>query len=196
MTSLIHRRHAALASLALVFLLACKIHAQILATYLDGNSLPILRPGDTQPVVLFFIASDCPISNRLIPEMKRIAAEFAPAGVRFWFVYPNVTETPKDIREHFKAYTLSGDPITDPGAHLARLAGVTLTPEAAIFIPAASGPRTVYAGRIDNRYLAIGNERPHATRHDLEDAIAALLHGRQPQPPAGPPVGCSIVSAR
>jgi hypothetical protein len=70
---------------------------------------------------------------------------------------------------------------------------VVATPEAAVFVPDGSGWREVYHGRIDDRYLSFGHERPHATQHDLELAIGAALAHRPVPPPGGDPVGCAIM---
>jgi len=51
----------------------------------------------------------------------------------------------------------------------------------------------VYHGRIDDRYLEIGRERPTPTQHDLERAILNVLQHRSVQLPGGPAVGCGIV---
>ena len=51
----------------------------------------------------------------------------------------------------------------------------------------------LWHGRIDDRYLTFGTQRPAATRHDLADALNAALAGRQPTAPAAPPVGCAIL---
>jgi hypothetical protein len=51
----------------------------------------------------------------------------------------------------------------------------------------------VYRGRVDDRYLAIGREKPQPEHHDLELALTAALNGRIIPQPAGPPVGCSVV---
>ena len=164
----------------------------------SGRSVALLAPKNARAVVLLFIASDCPISNRYLPEMRRLKQKFLPRGVTFWFVYPNLTETSSTIRTHQAAY-MGGDGVrllTDPRQQLAHLTGVKVTPEAALLVPDGAGLRTVYAGRIDDRYLSIGSQRPQARRHDLEDAIEAALAGSPIQPPGGPAVGCGIVSTK
>ena len=55
-----------------------------------------------------------------------------------------------------------------------RLTGVTVTPEVAVM----QGERVLYRGRIDDRYVAFGVERPKATTHDLEDALTAAIAGK------------------
>jgi thiol-disulfide isomerase/thioredoxin len=156
--------------------------------------------GDARAIVLYFIASDCPISNRLLPEMLRIEQTFAAQRVRFFFVYPNSTETRATIAAHRAAYGIGrkigrkDTVLTDPGETLARLAGANTTPEAAILIPEGKTLKAVYSGRIDDRSISLGTERPAATRHDLADALAAVLAGRPVPPPGGPPVGCAFMT--
>ena len=188
----ISRVHPAVLILALLLASASGAHPQLTATNLLGASIPLSTP-QTRAVVLYFIASDCPISNRFLPEMKRLVDQYSAQDVRFWFVYPNATETPSSIRTHLHAFSI--DPaqvLTDPHQRLAQLANAHTTPESAIL---SSTLQPLYTGRLDDRYLAIGKERPRPTRHDLADAIAATLAGRHPDPPGGPSVGCTIVSA-
>jgi hypothetical protein len=166
---------------------------------LAGHPVASLGPPGARALVLFFIASDCPVSNRYFPEMERLRHAFTSQGVAFYYVYPNLTETAGSIHAHqaaFAAGAASLPTLTDPRQELARLTGARTTPEAAILVPAPSGLHTVYAGRIDNRYLSIGQERPSATRHDLEEAITAVLAHRPVPAPGGPPVGCAIVNTR
>ncbi len=162
-------------------------------TDLNGRPIERIAPAGTKAVVLFFAASDCPISNRYIPEIERLDREFSSQGVRFWWVYPNPEDTAGVVRRHDEQFDLHGDTVLDTDQRLTRMAQVTITPEVAVFVTNASGLREVYSGRIDNRYIALGLERPAATRHELEMAIsAALAHDPVPKP-GGPAVGCSIV---
>src|SRR5580765_1140354 len=94
---------------------------------------------------------------------------FGPKGVRFWLVYPNPTDTPALIRAHLKAFAYPDIALRDPDHALVKVAHPTVTPEAAVFDARGT---LVYRGRIDNRFVALGQERPSATRHDLQDALA------------------------
>jgi hypothetical protein len=161
---------------------------------LAGAPVTDLAPAGTRAVVLFFAASDCPISNRYLPEMARLEHEFADRGVEFLEVYPNPGDTAAVVRQHMAQF---GDPTKvtlDTEQTLVRMAHVTVTPEAAVFIRAGSGLREVYHGRVDDRYLDLGSERPRALRHDLEEAIASVLEDKPVPQPGGPPVGCAIVT--
>lgn len=157
---------------------------------LDGKPVSELAGPGIRIVVLVFSASDCPISNRYVPEIARLNREFSSQGVRFWWVFPNPEDTAQVVSQHVKDYAIHEDTLLDRDQALVKRAGATVTPEAAVF---TRGLREVYHGRIDDRYLDIGQERPQPQRHDLEAAIAAALAGKPIPQPGGPPVGCSIV---
>ena len=168
--------------------------ASTLAVDLDGRPVTQLAPPGSRAVVLFFAASDCPISNRYVPEMQRLTRQFEPSGVRVWFVYPNPGDSAKVVRAHDQEFSITANTALDNQQSLTQMAHATTTPEAAVFVPRGGGLQEVYRGRIDDRYLSLGTERPQATRHDLEDAIRAVLAGKPVPQPGGPPVGCSIVT--
>lgn len=171
--------------------------AQPFGTDLQGRPVDRLAAPGSKAVVLFFAASDCPISNRYIPEIERLQRATAADGVRFLWVYPNPGDTAPIVRAHDRQFAIAPDTISDTildtGQRLTALAHATLTPEVAILVPAASGWREVYRGRIDDRYVALGQERPHAMKHDLELAIRAVVANQPVPSPGGPTVGCSIV---
>jgi hypothetical protein len=164
--------------------------------HINGQPIISLAAPSTEAIVIFFVASDCPISNRYIPELQRIKNKFAAQHVVFWFVYPNVGETPDAVRQHAAAYGAEKNTLLDPHHELVALTHAQVTPESAILVPEHTGTeglRTVYQGRIDDRYLQIGQERPRAAQHDLERAIVDVLQHRSVQQPDGPAVGCGII---
>jgi hypothetical protein len=195
-------------SFALPLLAAVAVAAGSAAPYsgapfgVDLADHPVARLSDstTRAVVLLFLATDCPVSNRYLPEIRRLQAQFTPEHVAFWIVYPNPSDNSAAIRQHDVSFGPIAQEIRDPQQSLVRLAHAHITPEAAVLVPVAAGSRgqglrEVYRGRIDNRYLSFGVQRPAATRHDLADAIAAVLAKRPVPVPDGPPVGCAIIPA-
>jgi hypothetical protein len=165
-----------------------------LAIDVNGHPVTDLAPPGTRAVVLFFAASDCPISNRYIPEVQRIAKQFETLGVRVWFVYPNPGDDAKAVRAHDLEFAITANTALDTRQTLTRMAQVTVTPEAAVFVPQGTSLHELYCGRIDDRYIALGAERPQATHHDLKEAVRAVLAGKPVPQPEGPPIGCSIVT--
>ena len=57
-----------------------------------------------KPSSFIFTSTDCPISNRYAPEVRRIADAFAAKGVVFRLVYPNPSEDATAIRAAHGAY--------------------------------------------------------------------------------------------
>ena len=159
---------------------------------LDGPSAtdPFAAPAGVKAIVFLFTSTECPISNRYAPELRRLAATFVPHGVLFRLVYPNPAEDTAAIREHMAAFSYAGalQALRDPEHALVKAVGATITPEAAVY---ANG-RVRYRGRVDNRFVDFGVDRPAATEHDLHDAIAAILAGRPVPHPETQPVGCYI----
>jgi hypothetical protein len=139
--------------------------------------------------VLLFVRTDCPITNRYAPELKRLATEFSGHGVRFWLVYPDRSETNGDIDSHIQSYGFPGTPVRDPERSLERYAKATVAPEAAVF---GKNGGLVYHGRIDDQWVRFGLSRPEATRHDLELAIRDALEGKAAEPSETKAVGCYL----
>jgi hypothetical protein len=155
---------------------------------LEGTPVdPFAPPAKVR--VFVFVRTDCPVSNRYAPELRRLSGEFAPRGVAFSIVYADPAETCANIQRHTGEYEFPGTVIRDPSHVLVRRAKATVTPEAAVFSAAGE---LLYHGRIDNRFVELGKAMRTPTRHDLEDAIGAALDGR-PQPEAwAPPIGCYL----
>jgi len=167
--------------------------AQQYGTDLAGKPVDNLAGPNTRLVVLIFAASDCPISNRYVPEIARLHREFANRGVRFWWVFPNPGDTASVVARHVRDFSIAEDTILDSRQALVHMARATTTPEAAVFAVDSGSLHLLYRGRIDDRYLSIGTERPQPGVRDLEAAIEAALTGKAIPRAAGPPVGCTIV---
>lgn len=157
---------------------------------LSGRHLdPLEAPPGIKAIVFVFTTADCPISNRYAPELRRLHETFAAKGVLFWLVYPNPGEEPDAIRGHMKAFAYPMAALRDPRHELVRLAQVTVAPEAAVFDRRG---RMVYRGRIDDRYVDFGVDRPVPAHRDLEEALAATLAGRGVSNPRTRAVGCFL----
>jgi hypothetical protein len=159
-------------------------------TDLENRSVdPFLASESHKAIVFLFASVECPVSNRYAPVVKRLYDTYSPDGVAFWLIYPNPYDTPEAIEEHLKAFAYPVHALRDPKHELVKMVGARVTPEASVY----TAERTLaYHGRIDDRYVSIGVERPAATRHDLADAIAATLAGRPVQEAVTQGVGCFI----
>ena len=160
---------------------------------LDGRQVEPLLAKDAKAIVFIFIRTDCPLSNRYAPEVRRLDNKFAKSGVRFWLVYPDSDESGEIIRNHIKEYQYRLSALRDPEHKLVKMTGAQVTPEAAVFSPSG---RMIYRGRIDDRYVALGKARPAPTTRDLEQVLEAILEGRQITNKTTAAIGCFIPDLR
>ncbi len=155
---------------------------------LAGNAVDPLQANPGKPVVLIFVRTDCPISNRYAPTIQRLSAQYAGKAA-FWLVYPDKSESSAAIEQHLRAYGYKLPALHDPQHALVKLGQAQITPEVAVFD--ASG-QLVYHGRIDDWYVTFGHARPAPTTHELDDAVQAALKGAKPQVATASGIGCYI----
>lgn len=178
------------AAIALLTAPAVRAEEAIVLPDLEGQlHNPLAAGANTKAIVALFVSVECPVSNRYAPELQRIAARFAPDGVEFLLIYPNPAETPAAIREHVEAFGHPGRVLRDPEHLFVKASGVTITPEVAVFDAAG---HLAYRGRIDDRYVRIGLERPAPTRRDLVEALGETVGGRPVTLARTDAVGCFI----
>jgi hypothetical protein len=177
--------HIVLKTFLLSLLCACFSFAQ---TDLSGKPQDPFHSAASVRVLLF-VRTDCPITNRYAPEIKRIAGEFSPKQAEFWLVYPDRSETAAAIEAHIHDYQLPGTPLHDAQRVLVKRSLATVSPQAAVFDKTG---KLVYSGRIDDRYADYGKSRPEPSVHDLEDAIKATLAGKPVAQRQTKAIGCYL----
>ena len=141
--------------------------------------------------VLFFVSTDCPISNSFAPEIQRICRDYAAKGVGCSLVYEDFQVDAAAVRKHLAEYGYDRIPATiDADRHVAAKAHATITPQAVVI---DSADKIRYRGRINNFYAELGKPRQVVTVHDVRDALDALLAGKTVTNPETKALGCYIV---
>ena len=149
---------------------------------------PLIAKGKI-PSVLFFITHDCPVANKLAPEIQRVINGYH-AKAQFTLVYVDPDMTTTEITTHQKDYNyIKINTIHDVQHKLVQATGAKVTPEVVV---AGSNGHVVYRGRINNFYEDFGKPRRVITQHDLRDALDALLAGKPVPKPGGKCIGCFI----
>ncbi len=146
-----------------------------------------LAPPGVRAVAVVFLNPDCPVCQRYAPALNRLAAEADPKAVRFLGVVSGSSVTRADAAKYAAEYKLTFPVLFDAAGHLAGWLKPTHVPEA--FVLTAAGD-VAYHGRIDDWYAAPGQARAVAVKHDLANALAAVLAGKAPDPARTKPVGC------
>lgn len=156
---------------------------------IDGRTVTPFAPGGTAHV-LFFVASDCPVSNSYAPEIQRICRAYESKGVSCSLAYEDVTIDSSAVRTHMDAFAYRSFSATiDASRTLATRAKVSITPSA---IVVDSRGQIRYRGRINNLYASLGKPRQHVTMHDLTDALDAVVAGTSVARAETEAIGCFI----
>jgi hypothetical protein len=162
---------------------------------LDGRLIAPFAPTGRASAV-FFVATDCPVSNSYAPEIQRVCREYGPRGVACSLMYEDVDTHPSTahldrlVRAHLQEYGYAGVPaVVDRDRTAATRVKASITPQ--VFVIDHSG-EIRYRGRIDNLYAALGTTRQQVTSHDLRDALDAVLAGSKVPHPETEALGCFI----
>ena len=162
---------------------------RVVLTQLDGVEARTPTEDGVRAVVYVFLGIECPIANRVIPELSALERELGGKGVVFCPIYPYPDETAEQIRKHREGYGLSGPAYRDPEFKLARVLRAHATPE----VVALTGDGSlIYRGRVNDQFTALGVGRPEATRHDLADALRDYLTSGVARGRIEPAVGCTF----
>jgi thiol-disulfide isomerase/thioredoxin len=171
-----------------LFVFSFSIAAGQQALDLGGSPKDPLKETPGKVVVLVFVRTDCPISNRYAPLLQEMSVKYGGEAA-FWLVFPDKNESPESIRAYLQEFNYKLPALRDTEHSLVKKSGAKVTPEAAVF---NSKRDLVYHGRIDDLYGEFGKARRTATTHELADAIEAASKGVAPPSAAAEGVGCFI----
>ena len=148
----------------------------------------LFAPHGEKAVVLLFVRTDCPVSNRYAPELQRIYRKYSQQSVEFHLIYAEPGLTTETMERHLQEYGYTIPALLDTRHQYVARAHASVTPEAAVFVRG----QLIYLGRIDDGDLDIGKAKPEASRHDLEEVLAAVMVGKNIRHRETKAVGCAI----
>lgn len=147
----------------------------------------------SRAAVFFFIANECPISNRYAPEVNRIVDDYSSRGFSFFAVHSDPDETAEQVRNHSQEFKYKFPALLDPEQKLASSFEVLATPTAVVVSPAGE---ILYRGRIDNRYLDFGKFRDAGIESDLRVALDSLVDSKRVANRFTKTIGCALPPPR
>jgi thiol-disulfide isomerase/thioredoxin len=178
----------AIASVLMLLVLILPIGARAQALDLGGSPKDPLKEAPGKVVVLVFVRTDCPVSNRYAPLLQEMSVKYGREAA-FWLVFPDKNESPESIRSYLHEFNYKLPALRDPEHALVKRSNAKVTPEAAVFNLKRD---LIYHGRIDNLYRDFAKARRTATTHELADAIEAASKGVAPRSAAAEGIGCFI----
>lgn len=139
--------------------------------------------------VYVFLAEECPICNYMGRPLNSIAKKYADK-VDFHAVFPVKNSNYKTSQIFKQQYDLlSFETLLDKDQKITKQLGATVTPE--VVITNAEG-EIQYRGRINSAYYAPGKMKHNSIREDLDQALDALVSGKNVPQPWQPAIGCYI----
>ena len=170
--------------------LALPLRAEVLVfETIGGGREVVFEKEGTKAVVLVFIDTECPIANAYQPELRRLEKKFGEQGIRFVMIHADPETDVEKAKTHAKEFGITVPVCIDKGHRWVKRTGATVTPEAVVL---DAGGKTLYQGRIDDRYAQLGKKRPEPKVLDLEAALAEFVSGKLVTVAKTNAVGCRI----
>jgi peroxiredoxin len=158
----------------------------------DGKPRAAAEWSQAKAVVYCVLGTECPVSNGYCPQMQRLADKYADRGVAFVGAYAEPDVTADEAKKHGEEYGLKFARLLDPEHRLIGASGARRMPT---FVVVRPDGRIAYRGRIDDRWSPEGKRRDTPRTRELEDAIEAVLAGRDPSVAETPTFGCPLPRA-
>lgn len=144
--------------------------------------------GDKKAFVFVFVDTTCPLAAKYLPVLQKLDDAYRDKGVQFVAVNSGPTDTIVDMAAQAVEFGVSFPFVKDADCRVADALGVRRTPEVAVL----DGKRVLrYRGRIDDQYRP-GGQRPEPTERNLQDALDAVLGGKDVATATTPVEGCLI----
>jgi len=156
----------------------------------DGETFALEDFREAKVLVVMFICNHCPYVQAVEDRIIRLHRDYAPRGVQLVGICSNdPTDYPDDRPERLlsrwreKRY---GFPyLIDASQDVARAFHAVCTPDIFVF----DGERRLgYHGEIDDNW----KDATKVERHEIREALDALLEGREPTGEQTASIGCSI----
>lgn len=164
----------------------------------DGKNYSVESFQDAQILVVIFSCNHCPYAQAAWPLLIELSKKFKDKGVSFVAINPNdETQYPEDdfaiMKVKAKEWGIPFPYLRDESQDVARKYDARCTPDTYVFdkdpsTGSGQDRKLAYRGRINDNW----QDPSKVSRHDLSDAIEALLRGEKLKEPQFPSMGCSI----
>lgn len=142
----------------------------------NGKSWEFYRFKDAPAVVIYVYGLGCPIVQKGMPGLERLKAAYSEKGVQFVLLNPSAVDTPGEVAEDAKAFSITAPILMDTTQTISRSLGVTRTAEAIVVNPKDDW-KIVYRGAVDDRF-DYGAQKETASKEWLADALDSVLAGK------------------
>ncbi len=156
----------------------------------DGRNYSLADFAEAKVLVVMFICNHCPYVQAIEDRYVALAHRYQNSPVQMVGICPNDPDRyPDDNMDALRRRWIEKDYrfpyLQDITQQTARDFGAVCTPDLFVY---DADRRLAYHGQLDDNWA----DAERVTRHDLRDAIEALLVGKSPSTAQQPAQGCSI----
>ncbi len=157
---------------------------------IDGQMHNLGKYKDAKVLIVVFTCNHCPYAQAVWPRLIELQKKYQDKAVQFIGINANDSvEYPEDNFEKMKEYSqkwgINFPYLQDESQDIAHAYNAQCTPDIYVY---DRGRELAYHGRVDDNW----KEPEKVIRHELDDAIAALLKDQKPDALQHPAMGCSI----
>jgi len=159
----------------------------------DGQWISMADYPEAKGFVIIFTCNHCPYSKAYESRINNLAVRYSPLGYPVIAINPNdSTIVPADSYSQMKIRAKKKNfhfpYLLDDHQKYTRIYGATRIPH--VFILQKQGNNLIvrYIGAIDDNYM----DALEVSKHFVQNAINALLHGKNPKPDFTKAIGCTI----
>jgi len=150
----------------------------------------LMNFGDKKILVIIFMCNHCPYVKAVLRRLINLQNEYAERSVQLVGINVNdVKKQPDDSPENMKALAekkqLPFPYLFDASQESAKAYDAACTPDIYVY---GEERKLLYRGRVDDNW----QHPDEITRHDLKDAIEAILAGQPVNDDQVSSIGCSI----
>lgn len=139
--------------------------------------------------VIVFLNPDCPIAQKYTLTLRNMLTAYSAKPVSMVGIISGKYYKVSDVRKFTRKYKITFPVLFDRSQTLTRMLQAKVSPQA--FLVDAQGA-TLYSGKIDNWFEALGVYRMNITEHYLTDALNSFLAGEPVKIPKTEAVGCLL----
>lgn len=155
----------------------------------EGEKFTLEEIKNNKATVFIFLATECPLSQSYTNTITRLNEKYREEKIKFFAVFPGGKVEVNDIETFRNNYNFNLKSLLDEKKELTELLKATITPEAFVL---DSKLQTLYSGRIDDWAPALGTKKQVVTSHDLDNALSAIVTGKDIPVKHTKAVGCFI----
>jgi peroxiredoxin len=156
---------------------------------INGTGFSFSELKNNKASIILFLSPDCPMCQNYTLTIKQMEEQYEKAGIHFYGIFPGTWYSVEEIIRFKKEYQLNINMLLDKDKQLTHLLKATITPEAVVI---NHDGKILYQGRIDNWMYTAGKKRLVITKHELKDALEAIVNNRTISVSKTDPVGCLI----